>query len=125
MKRLWNLVMLTLLALVAGCATLPTETAQDSGPTATCHVCRCNNDLACLSVKVKETTPRTDYQGQTYYFAATIAASHSKRSRQNTSRRWFVDTAVAPCSRAWKIQSDDGAPVLREIQGAANYSEIR
>ena len=41
-----------------------------SGPTATCHVCRYNNDLACLNVRIKDSTPRTEYRGETYYFCS-------------------------------------------------------
>jgi YHS domain-containing protein len=70
MKRLLNSAILTLLVVLVGCATGPKETAQDSGPIATCYVCRYNNDLACLTVKVKDTTPRADYQGQTYCFCS-------------------------------------------------------
>lgn len=70
MKRLLNFAILTLLVVVAGCATSPKETAQDSGQTATCYVCRYNNDLACLTVKVKDTTPRAEYQGRTYCFCS-------------------------------------------------------
>lgn len=46
------------------------DTAQNSGPAATCYVCRYNNDLACVNVRVKDTTPRAEYQGTTYYFCS-------------------------------------------------------
>ena len=70
MKRFLNIVLLTVLALVAGCATSSKDIAQTSGPTATCCVCRYHNDLACIAVKVKETTPRADYHGQTHCFCS-------------------------------------------------------
>ena len=54
-----------LLMLASGCATSP-----NSGPTATCQVCRYNNDLACVCIKLRESTPRTEYQGTTYYFCS-------------------------------------------------------
>ena len=69
MKLLLPLVAAVLLAL-AGCATPKNDVAQDSHPTATCHVCRYNNDLACVCVNVKDSTPRTEYQGATYYFCS-------------------------------------------------------
>ena len=59
-----------LLALGAGCAITSRDSAQTSGPMETCHVCRYNNDLACVCVKVKESTPKTEYQGTTYYFCS-------------------------------------------------------
>ena len=68
MKSILRLFALTAaMCFVAGCATLSKETVQ-SGPEATCHVCRYNNDLACVRIHVKGSTPRTDYQGTTYYF---------------------------------------------------------
>ena len=56
------------LALLSGCATL--DSAHSSGPTATCWVCTHNNDLACVIVHLKDTTPRAEYEGQTYYFCS-------------------------------------------------------
>lgn len=70
MKHILNLALAALLAVVAGCATTSSNTARTSGPTETCHVCKYNNDLACVCVKVKDTTPRTEYQGTTYYFCS-------------------------------------------------------
>ena len=70
MKHFLNLSLVALLALVAGCATSSTDTAQGSGPTDICHVCKYNYDLACVCVKVKDTTPKTEYQGVTYYFCS-------------------------------------------------------
>lgn len=63
------LVLIAALYLVAGCATRTKDSAQ-SGLTATCHVCRYNNDLACVNIQVKDTTPHTDFQGTTYYFCS-------------------------------------------------------
>ena len=59
-----------LLALVSGCATSSSDRVQEFGPAVSCHVCRYNNDLACVNVRVKDSTPRTVYQGQTYYFCS-------------------------------------------------------
>ena len=60
--------MLALCCLIgAGCAgQLP---AAD-GETAECPVCREDGDLACLHVKVKDTTPRAEYEGRRYYFCS-------------------------------------------------------
>lgn len=57
------------LCLFAGCATQSKDTAQ-SGPVATCYVCKYNNDLACVNIHVKDATPHTDYQGTNYYFCS-------------------------------------------------------
>jgi YHS domain-containing protein len=71
MKQILKLICAALLAQVlVGCATTSEESAQNSGPTDICHVCRYNNDLACVCVKVKDTTPKADYQGTTYYFCS-------------------------------------------------------
>jgi YHS domain-containing protein len=59
-----------LAALVTGCATHYSEPAQDAGPIGTCYVCQYNNDLACVCVKLKDTTPRTEFAGQTFYFCS-------------------------------------------------------
>ena len=37
---------------------------------AECEVCRYNADLACVEVKIKDGTPRTEYKGKTYYFCS-------------------------------------------------------
>ena len=70
MKTILNVFPLVLaLCFVTSCATQPPDTAQ-SGPVATCHVCRYNHDLACVRIHVKESTPHTEYQGATYYFCS-------------------------------------------------------
>ena len=70
MKAILQLfVLATVLCVIAGCATQSQDAAQ-SDPRATCHVCRYNNDLACVNIRVKDATPRTDYQGTTYYFCS-------------------------------------------------------
>ena len=53
----------------AGCATPPNQ-GSATAATATCEVCRYNNDLACVCVKLKDSTPHADYEGQTYYFCS-------------------------------------------------------
>lgn len=65
--KLFGLTMV--LCLIAGCATQSKDAAQ-SGPSATCYVCRYNNDLACVNIHVKDKTPRTEYQATTYYFCS-------------------------------------------------------
>jgi YHS domain-containing protein len=69
MKSFLSLVLLTVLAVVAGCATTGQQATTANG-TATCEVCRYRNDLACVCVKVADDTPRTEYQGSTYYFCS-------------------------------------------------------
>jgi len=59
-----------LLAGLAGCVTSPHAAGLNGDPGAICHVCRYNNDLACVCVKVDEKTPRAEYQGKTYYFCS-------------------------------------------------------
>jgi Cu+-exporting ATPase len=61
-----------LMAFGAGCATTgPASTsAGDLGPVAECPICRANADLACLCVHVKDSTPKAEYQGKTYYFCS-------------------------------------------------------
>lgn len=70
MKRcLYAFGLAAALGLGAGCATQPTQTAQ-SGPTATCPVCHYNHDLACVNVRVNDTTPRQEHDGVTYFFCS-------------------------------------------------------
>jgi YHS domain-containing protein len=68
MKNLLTLA--ALLLMVAGCATSSTDAARRADAGEICHVCQHNNDLACVCVKVKENTPRTEYHGATYYFCS-------------------------------------------------------
>ena len=57
------------LCLIVGCATQSKEATQ-SGPVATCYVCRYNNDLSCVNIRVKDGTPRTEYHGRDYFFCS-------------------------------------------------------
>ena len=57
-------------AVLAGCTTNNPVATGTKGPAAICHVCRYNNDLACVCVRVKDTTPHTEYNGHTYYFCS-------------------------------------------------------
>ena len=68
MKSLFHFLSLTIVALVAGCATVGDRPSGKSDSAATCEVCRYRNDLACVCVKVTPETPRTEFQGSTYYF---------------------------------------------------------
>jgi YHS domain-containing protein len=70
MTPILNITISVLLVLAAGCATSSYEAARNSGPRETCHVCRYNNDLACVCVTVTENTPKADYEGTTYYFCS-------------------------------------------------------
>lgn len=54
---------------IAGCAT-PSADSVQTGPVATCYVCKYNNDLACVNLDIKDSTPRTEKQGKTYYFCS-------------------------------------------------------
>lgn len=67
--RLLFLFVITLPALLAGCASGPRRDLS-GGSQSTCHVCRYNNDLACIDVKVTTRTPRMEYRGETYYFCS-------------------------------------------------------
>jgi YHS domain-containing protein len=70
MRWLLYLTVIPLLALASGCATPSTDRAEESGSTQTCYVCRYNNDLACVKVRVNDSTPRTEYHGHTYCFCS-------------------------------------------------------
>lgn len=63
------LALAAVLGLLGGCAT-PPQTTAPSTPRATCCVCRYNNDLACVDIRVKAATPRTEHQGKTYFFCS-------------------------------------------------------
>lgn len=65
-----KLLTAALFAAASGCATDSTIHSVDPGPLATCHVCRYNNDLACVRVRVKEGTPSCLCDGQTYHFCS-------------------------------------------------------
>jgi Cu+-exporting ATPase len=54
-----------LLAHLVGCAGTP---SSDPCPIAQDPVCLYFRDLGCVSVRVDEDTPRTEYGGETYYF---------------------------------------------------------
>lgn len=57
-------------AFFTGCASPSTDTSEAAQSTNTCYVCQYNNDLACVRIKVKDNTPRTEYAGKTYYFCS-------------------------------------------------------
>lgn len=42
----------------------------DASQHAQCLVCKSEGDLACVDVRVHDDTPRTTYQGETYYFCS-------------------------------------------------------
>jgi len=70
MKSLLHAFAALALLLAAGCATSYPEVTGHPGDAAVCHVCRHNNDLACVCVDVTDKTPRTEYNGKTYYFCS-------------------------------------------------------
>src|SRR5437016_728463 len=89
MNRLCSFAILAVAALFAGCASSnhsdsPTTTTSPAEPTAItpitasaqqpshaeCLVCKMNVDLACVDVDVDKKTPRTVYNGKTYYFCS-------------------------------------------------------
>ena len=70
MKTILSTLWLMAGLLLSGCATSTDQTARLPEGTETCHVCRYRNDLACVCVRVKDTTPRAEYQGATYYFCS-------------------------------------------------------
>ncbi len=70
MKNFLRVALWLVLPVLAGCVTGSRDAAGHPGLTETCQVCRYNRDLACVCVEVKDTTPRVDYQGTTYYFCS-------------------------------------------------------
>jgi YHS domain-containing protein len=70
MKRLFNIGFAAALVLMAGCATATHDDPAGSYPMAACRVCEYNNDLACVCVKVKDSTPMAIYAGTTNYFCS-------------------------------------------------------
>jgi YHS domain-containing protein len=70
MKYFLHISIAALLALWVGCATSANDAVQSSGPGEICHVCRYNNDLACVCVRVNENTPRAQHHGRTFYFCS-------------------------------------------------------
>jgi len=65
------LLMCVSLFIFAGCAAPETDHASaTTQPHAECLVCKYDNDLACVDVKVEPGTPTTTYQGKSYYFCS-------------------------------------------------------
>jgi YHS domain-containing protein len=59
--------------LLTGCATAPAappSQATGGQQHAECTVCKHNADLACIDVVVEKDTPRTGYDGKTFYFCS-------------------------------------------------------
>ena len=69
MRLLFSGTCVAMLGFALGCAA-PSSKTEASAGAATCEVCRYNNDLACLTVAVKDSTPRAEYQGKTYCFCS-------------------------------------------------------
>jgi len=76
----WRFAILTssinLAAALGGCATsgagvqVAGANAKADLPKAECLVCKYNADLACVGLRVDDSTPRFVYQGVTYYFCS-------------------------------------------------------
>jgi YHS domain-containing protein len=62
--------LLLALWMIAGCATPSRQVAVQPPGTEICCVCEYNNDLACLKVRVNDSTPTTQYQGKTLWFCS-------------------------------------------------------
>jgi YHS domain-containing protein len=59
--------------LLAGCAAgpaAPPSQATGDHAHAECTVCKHNADLACIDVVVDKDTPRSGYDGKTFYFCS-------------------------------------------------------
>jgi YHS domain-containing protein len=69
-----TIALFSFVTIFAGCAANPqadTRSAPATKPAcAECLVCKKNFDLACVDVDVDATTPRTEYNGKTYYFCS-------------------------------------------------------
>lgn len=83
-------MMLLSLALLPAChSESDLRFAHDPGaPHAECLVCKSEGDLACVDVTIEADTPRTDYNGVTYYFCSTQCRSDfEKHPAQYLHRR--------------------------------------
>lgn len=58
------------LVALASCAAPGPEAQDPSRRVEECPVCRAQGDLACLKVVVRDSTPRAEYAGRTYYFCS-------------------------------------------------------
>lgn len=67
--RVWILV-LALSASTGACSVATTPRADVAEHVAQCPVCTWNNDLACETVKVDQSTPTVTHDGRTYYFCS-------------------------------------------------------
>ena len=67
MKSVFASVLMAL--WVAGCATQSKQLAHEPG-TAECCVCKYNHDLACLKVKVDDSTPTVESEGKKLCFCS-------------------------------------------------------
>ncbi len=57
-------------SLVLNGCSLNQSSPAPQGQFAECPVCRANNDLGCMRVRIEEDTPRIQYKGQTFYFCS-------------------------------------------------------
>ena len=66
------IALLCLPVVMAGCQSPAGahEAAADGSQHGQCLVCKHNADLACVDVKINDKTPKTTYQGRTYYFCS-------------------------------------------------------
>jgi YHS domain-containing protein len=85
MSRFSILVALaSVIAFTLGCTT-PRQAAVGATGTqsqATCCVCQYNNDLACVAVRVKDTTPKAEYGGKPYFFCSEACRNSFQKKPQ-------------------------------------------
>jgi YHS domain-containing protein len=85
MKTFSTFCALLALCFLSACASKLGDMAHAPG-TEECHVCRYNNDLACVCVKVDATTPREVYLGTTNYFCSEDCRTAFVKNRPSICR---------------------------------------
>ncbi len=70
MRKYWMMISCTMLLLAAGCTAGHESSTAMHQQHAECLVCKEEADLACVDVTVDATTPKTTYDGKTYYFCS-------------------------------------------------------
>lgn len=59
----------------------------DASQHAQCLVCKSEGDLACVDVRVRDDTPRTTYEGETYYFCSDQCCKDFEKDPERYLRR--------------------------------------
>jgi YHS domain-containing protein len=78
-------VLLALAPMLASCSSDP-RLHDPTAVHAQCLVCKSEGDLACVDVIVDERTPRTSYNGATYYFCS----EQCRRDFDRTPEQYLV-----------------------------------